>query len=52
MMAEKARTFGDGETRARILAADGPKEAKELGRQVRNFDTEAWEIRGWICPDL
>ena len=49
MMAEKARIFGDGETRARILAADTPKEAKELGRKVRNFDTSAWaEVRSQV----
>lgn len=42
MMAEKARLFGDDETRGRILKADGPKAAKELGRRVKNFDERAW----------
>mgnify|MGYP000459419431 FL=1 len=38
MMAEKARLFGDPETRARILAARTPAEAKKLGRGVKGFD--------------
>jgi len=42
MMAEKARLFGDEEVRAEILKASSPKRAKELGRQVRNFDEQAW----------
>jgi len=43
MMAEKARLFGDDETRRRILAADHPAQAKDLGRRVRSFDEQAWE---------
>jgi ribA/ribD-fused uncharacterized protein len=43
MMAEKARLFGDEETRARILAAPGPAAAKQLGRSVRRFDGDRWE---------
>ncbi len=43
MMAEKARLFGDGETRARILASEAPDKAKALGRQVRGFDPAVWE---------
>jgi ribA/ribD-fused uncharacterized protein len=42
MMAEKARLFGDAETRAKILAAGHPAEAKKLGRMVRGFDEEIW----------
>ena len=42
MMAEKARLFGDEAVRTEILKAGSPKEAKELGRQVRNFDEQAW----------
>lgn len=42
MMAEKARLFGDHETRARILAAATPSEAKDLGRAARGFDDAAW----------
>jgi ribA/ribD-fused uncharacterized protein len=42
MMAEKARLFGDSETRQRVLAARTPAEAKKLGRGVKNFDEAAW----------
>jgi len=42
MMAEKARLFGDEETRAKILQARDPGAAKRLGRAVRNFDEERW----------
>lgn len=43
MMAEKARLFGDMETRASILAARTPAEAKKLGRGVKGFDDARWE---------
>jgi ribA/ribD-fused uncharacterized protein len=43
MMAEKARLFGDKDTRAKILKAETPKAAKELGRRVKGFDETAWE---------
>nr|WP_026341168.1 NADAR family protein [Actinomadura atramentaria] len=64
MMAEKARLFADEKTRARIIAATHPKEAKDLGRAVRPFDQATWEshrtdivIRGNIAkftqnPDM
>lgn len=42
MMAEKARLFQDESTLEKILVAIGPKEAKSLGRLVKNFDDEAW----------
>jgi ribA/ribD-fused uncharacterized protein len=42
MMAEKARTFNDPEALGRILTCYSPKEAKALGRSVRNFDEEVW----------
>ena len=43
MMAEKARLFGDEDTRARILAAPHPHAAKALGREVRGFDGAVWD---------
>lgn len=43
MMAEKARLFGDEETRGRILRARTPGEAKALGRVVRGFDQAVWD---------
>jgi ribA/ribD-fused uncharacterized protein len=42
MMAEKARFFGDEESRALILQATSPKEMKALGRAIRGFDEERW----------
>lgn len=42
MMTAKADLFGDLETKARILTASSPKEAKDLGRIVRDFDQDAW----------
>ena len=43
MMAEKARLFGDDETAAQIVQAGSPKQAKQLGRQVRGFDEGRWD---------
>lgn len=43
MMAEKARLFGDEETRSLILHSSDPDEAKSLGRRVRNFDQQVWD---------
>jgi len=42
MMAQKARLFGDRELFERIVAAEHPKVAKDLGRQVRGFDERVW----------
>jgi hypothetical protein len=42
MMTAKALLFGDAEMAARIPLAPHPKEAKDLGRQVRGFDEERW----------
>ena len=43
MMAEKARLFGDENARAQILKAGSPKAAKQLGRQVKNFEEAVWK---------
>lgn len=43
MMASKARLFKDDEALARILETTDPKEAKKLGRKVRNFDEVLWK---------
>lgn len=45
MMAEKARLFEDPEMLEKILFKDSPKDAKELGRQVKNFDPEIWDAK-------
>jgi ribA/ribD-fused uncharacterized protein len=39
----KAKTFGDVESMDKILATINPKEAKELGRTVANFNPKIWD---------
>lgn len=43
MMAHKALLFGDRETAERIIKKESPKDVKDLGRQVKNFDPEQWD---------
>lgn len=43
MMAEKARLFEDINNFEKILRANSPAKAKELGRQVKNFDAALWK---------
>lgn len=46
MMAKKAEFFGDKETLNKILATTSPREQKDLGRQVKNYDDQKWsEVR-------
>lgn len=45
MMAAKARLFGDATTLEKILEAANPAVAKQLGRQVTDFDEELWVAR-------
>ncbi len=42
MMAEKARLFEDDETLKKIMKADHPREQKDLGREVKNFNKDKW----------
>ena len=42
MMAKKAELFHDNDTLGLILRAEDPREAKALGRQVKNFNTALW----------
>lgn len=42
MMAKKALLFNDEEVLKQILSAGSPAEAKALGREVRNFDSNIW----------
>ena len=42
MMAAKAKTFGDDETYALIMAEDDPAEQKKLGKLVKGFTEEKW----------
>lgn len=39
----KAFTFGDQEIMEQIIKSETPKEAKKLGRKVKNFDEAHWE---------
>jgi len=43
MMASKANLFGDNEMFTRIINAEKPGEAKELGRQIKHFDQLTWD---------
>ncbi|MBS1636682.1 MAG: NADAR family protein [Bacteroidetes bacterium] len=43
MMVSKARLFKDDEIAGKILAKENPKDAKDLGRQIRNFDATVWD---------
>jgi ribA/ribD-fused uncharacterized protein len=42
MMAGKARTFGDAEGLATVMATVTPYAAKKAGRAVRGFDEQVW----------
>lgn len=42
MMAGKADLFGDYDTLEKIMDAGHPRDQKELGRQVKNFDQKVW----------
>lgn len=43
-MWKKARFFEDLETSNKILHADSPRKAKQLGRLVANFDENIWKL--------
>lgn len=42
MMYHKAKLFNDTEIMKKIMQTNSPKKQKELGRQVRNFNSEEW----------
>jgi ribA/ribD-fused uncharacterized protein len=43
MMWRKAVLFGDEEAAARVLTAGHPKQAKDIGGQVRGFSDDTWK---------
>jgi ribA/ribD-fused uncharacterized protein len=43
MMAGKAKLFDDMDIFERILSKDSPKDVKDLGRQIKNFDVAIWD---------
>jgi len=45
MMYQKAILFGDSETAEDILSAEQPREQKDLGRKVKNFDSKVWDSK-------
>ncbi|MFT3682495.1 MAG: NADAR family protein [Ferruginibacter sp.] len=47
MMAKKAALFNDREIMEEIIAATKPAVAKELGRKVKNFDSEIWAAESY-----
>jgi ribA/ribD-fused uncharacterized protein len=44
MMAWKARLFKDREVLELIMLETNPIRMKALGRKVRNFDKDTWEV--------
>ncbi len=42
MMAEKARLFNDQDIREKIISSSHPGAAKNLGREIVNFDEDVW----------
>lgn len=42
MMYHKAMLFGDKNMAAKILLVDNPRQAKQLGRSVHDFDEDVW----------
>lgn len=43
IMASKAKLFNDAEYHTAIMKAETPKDCKELGRKVRNFESDIWD---------
>lgn len=43
MMAQKAKLFNDMEVFEKILEKESPKDVKDLGRQIRNFESGKWD---------
>jgi ribA/ribD-fused uncharacterized protein len=43
MMAQKALLFGDQVIFEKILTKTSPKDVKDLGRQISNFDGQKWD---------
>jgi ribA/ribD-fused uncharacterized protein len=44
MMSGKARLFQDDVILEEILASKDPKEVKGLGRKIKNFDPQVWDL--------
>lgn len=44
MMASKARLFGDEDVLQKIMTAETPFDYKKLGREIRGFEQERWNM--------
>ena len=44
MMAKKAEVFGDEAIKARVMEATHPKKMKQLGKKVKGFTNEVWDL--------
>ena len=44
MMAKKAGVFGDEEARLKIMASADPREQKRIGRTVKGFVVDRWNV--------
>ncbi|CAM6004869.1 unnamed protein product [Sphagnum balticum] len=44
MMAQKALLFGDDESYQKIMKSKDPSEQKAIGRTVKNFDPNKWNL--------
>ncbi|WP_235972774.1 ADP-ribosylglycohydrolase family protein [Pedobacter ghigonis] len=44
MMAKKALLFNDQQVFEKILTKESPKDVKDLGRQIQNFDADIWDV--------
>lgn len=44
MMYHKALTFDDKDTALEVLGTKCPKECKSLGRKVKNFNNDKWDL--------
>lgn len=51
-MWQKAKFFDDEYIAEQILKADSPKEAKRLGRAVRNYDDSKWYTESIVAMSL
>jgi ribA/ribD-fused uncharacterized protein len=43
MMAQKAKLFNDMEIFKKIIEKESPKDVKDLGRQIKNFEPNTWD---------
>lgn len=47
MMYSKAALFHDKDIARKIMESNNPKKQKALGREVKSFDKDAWDVIAW-----